>query len=184
MAGTLSCPVPTNINPLSPNGFRFSIQKLPELTYFAQEVNLPGISFGEAILANPLAPVPIPGDQITYEQLNVRFLIDENMANFKAIHDWMRGLGFPESHTEYSTFQADDSKMPGQDPNLIPELTKNYSDGTLQILGSNNQPVRTIAFVDLFPTILSTIQFQSTSGDVQYLIGDATFRYTRYDFDE
>ena len=30
------------------------------------------------------------------------FLVDENLENFQEIHGWMRGLGFPESYTEYA----------------------------------------------------------------------------------
>jgi len=46
MANILSCPIPSNINPLSPNGFLFNILKLPNLSFFCQSVNLPGITLG------------------------------------------------------------------------------------------------------------------------------------------
>lgn len=175
MAGTLTCPVPTNINPLSPNGFLFNIIKLPSLAFFCQSVNLPGITLGAPEFGNPFNIAPIPGETLTYDQLTVQFLIDENMANYQAIYNWIVALGFPESYDQYVTFVDGDT-------NNYSELAKNYSDATLQILTANNVTARTVQFIDLFPTSLDSLQFAGTNNDVQYLIGNATFRYGYYKF--
>lgn len=176
MANTLSCPIPTNINPLSPNGFNFAIQKLPEMSYFCQQVNLPGIILGEPTIANPFTTQPIPGEHLTYDPLNVQFLVDEQMANYKAIYNWIIALGFPNNYDQYINFINEDQR------GITSELAKNYSDATLQILGSNNAAVQTIQFVDMFPTTIDSMMFQSTNTDVQYLIGNVTFRYGYYKF--
>lgn len=176
MITTLTCPIPSNINPLSPNGFQFSIAKLPDLTYFAQQVTIPGISLPAFEANNPLSPFPIAGDNITYEPLNVQFLVDESMANYKAVYNWLKGLGFPENHSQYEMF------VDNAEGSASNELQKNYSDGTLQILGANNKSVQTIQFIDLIPVSLESLTFQSTNQDVQYLVGSATFRYNFYKF--
>ena len=176
MAGTLACPVPSNINPLSPNGFRFSIQKAPTVTYFCQEVNLPGITIGSPEMNTPFSVQPIPGEMLTYDTLNVRFLIDEDMANYIQVHNWLIALGFPENYDQYITFNSTDDRQ------LLNELAKNYSDATLEILGSNNVAVQTVQFHDVFPLSITTLQFQATNSDVQYLVGDVIFRYARYKF--
>ena len=176
MDKTLSCPLPSNINPLSPNGFNFSIQKIPSVNFFCQQVNLPGLTFGDPSFATPFASVPIPGDHITYDNLAVNFLIDENMENYRAIWNWIIALGFPQSYSQYVTFiNADQS-------GVLNELAKNYSDGILQILGASNTPVATVQFVDMFPVALDTVLFQSTNQDVPYIVGQATFRYSYYKF--
>lgn len=176
MDKTLSCPLPSNINPLSPNGFNFSIQKIPSVNFFCQQVNLPGLTFGDPSFATPFASVPIPGDHITYDNLAVNFLIDENMENYRAIWNWIIALGFPQSYSQYVTFiNADQS-------GVLNELAKNYSDGMLQILGASNTPVATVQFVDMFPVALDTVLFQSTNQDVPYIVGQATFRYSYYKF--
>jgi hypothetical protein len=176
MDKTLSCPLPQNINPLSPNGFNFTVLKLPTITFFCQQANLPGLTFGEPTFANPFASVPIPGDHITYDTLNVNFLIDEDMANYKAIWNWIIALGFPQSYDQYIAFTNADQS------GVLNELAKNYSDATLEILGSNNTPVSTVQFVDVFPVSLDSVLFQSTNQDVPYLVGTATFRYSYYKF--
>jgi hypothetical protein len=173
---TITCPIPSNINPLSPNGFMFSIQKLPELNFFAQSVNLPGITLGAPEYGNPFQVQPIPGESLTYDQLTVQFLIDETMTNYQAIYNWIVALGFPNDYEQYTTFVSDDNR------GITSELATNYSDATLQILSGNNQVVKTVQFVDLFPIALDSLQFAGTNTDVQYLIGNATFRYGYYKF--
>ena len=175
MASTISCPVPTNINPLSPNGFMFNIQKLPNLSFFCQSVNLPGLTLGAPEFGNPFNVAPIPGETLTYDQLTVQFLIDENMANYQAIYNWIVALGFPESYDQYITFT-------GNDTTNYSELAKNYSDATLQILTANNATSKSVQFIDMFPIGIDSLQFAGTNNDVQYLMGNATFRYAFYKF--
>ena len=74
---TLSCPLPENINPLSPNGYMFSIEKLPSLSFFCQEVNLPSLNLPEATQLNPFTKIPIAGDQLEFGQLTIQFLVDD-----------------------------------------------------------------------------------------------------------
>lgn len=176
MNNILSCPVPENISPLSPNGFMFNIQKLPEVNFFCQQVNLPGILLGSPEFGNPFNIAPIPGETLTYDQLTVQFLVDENMSNYKSIYNWIVALGFPENYTQYLNFLSENELA------TTSELSKNYSDATLAILDGSNNVVQTAQFHDLFPVSLDSLVFQSTNQDVQYLVGNATFRYGYYKF--
>ena len=178
MITTLTCPIPDTVNPLSPTGFQFSIRKLPELTYFAQQVNLPGLTLGMPEQNTPFSVAPIPGEMLTYDALTVQFMVDESMRNYKAIHNWLVGLGFPEDNEQYKDIISAQS-----DPlTSSSETMKNYSDATLEILGSNNTSIQTIQFVDLFPISLDSLIFQSNDSDVTYIIGNANFRYSYYKF--
>jgi hypothetical protein len=167
---------PINLNPLGANGYKFSIDKIPGIQYFCQEIALPAISLGEATQATPFSQIALPGDQVTYDPLNIDFLIDTQMANYTAIHNWIIGLGFPIDHSQYSTFIKANSQTG------LTNNAKAYSDGLLQILDGFNSPVRTIQFVDMVPQSLEALTFTSTSQDVVYLVGRATFRYTYYKF--
>lgn len=172
----LSCPFPTSINPLSPNGFKFAIDKLPELTYFCQEVTIPDIILGEATQSTPFTSIPLPGDQVTYGTLSIGFLVDSNLANYKAIHNWITGLGFPINNKQYTDFVSG-----GRNP-TIGEGGNAYSDGTMGLLDGQNNVIANIHFVDLVPTALQGLSFTTTSQDVQYLVGRVDFRYTYYEF--
>jgi hypothetical protein len=97
------------------------------------------------------------------------------MLNYNIIYNWIISLGFPESYSQYTTLLAGDNVQYG-------ELAKNYSDGVLQILDSNNNPIRSVTFYDLFPTSLETLTFASTNNDVSYIVGSATFKFGHYKF--
>jgi hypothetical protein len=170
----LSCPVPENINPLSPNGYMFSIQRLPKVSFFCQEVNLPTLTLGSTQQSTPLSQAILAGDTLDFAPLTIQFLVDNVMGNYKSIHDWMIGLGFPENHEQYQSML--DGAPAGSN------LSKSYSDGTLIVLGNSNNAIQTIQFVDLIPESLDSLTFVSTSQDVQYLAGSATFRYSYYKF--
>jgi hypothetical protein len=165
--------IPSQLNPLSPNGFQFSVQKLPDITFFCQQVNLPGIILGEPSFSTPFSTQPVPGDTLQYDPLTLQFLVDENMSNYKVLYNWIVALGFPESYEQYIGHNAADTTA-------YSELAKNYSDATLQILDSNNQVVQTIQFYDVFPTTIDSVMFASTNDDVQYVTGNVTFKFGWY----
>lgn len=154
----------------------FSVTKLPQVDFFCQQVNLPGITLGAPEFGNPFNVAPIPGETLTYDTLEVQFLVDESMQNYRAIYNWVVALGFPETYTQYLNFVSSNELT------QTSELAKNYSDATLTILGSNNNPVQTIQFHDAFPVSVTSLTFQSTNQDVNYLVGSATFRYGYYKF--
>ena len=182
------CPVPNNINPLSPTGFTLSITKLPEISFFCQTATIPEMTLENLAVATPLSINKVPGELLRFGDLTVNFIIDENMTNYGAIWNWLVGLGFPQDYLQYQNLVngIQTSTVGSADANkLTPQFGTqlgNYSDGTLQILGSNNVAVKSIHFVDLHPISLGSLEFQSNVDDIQYLIGTATFGYTYFNF--
>lgn len=176
MTRLLTCPVPENINPLSPNGFMFSIARIPEITYFCQEVNLPSVNLPTVEQSSPFSRIPLPGDTLDFGELTVQFLIDSSMTNYKALFNWIRGLGFPESNQQYT-----------EQTNSRYQLSENaaaMSDATLVILNNKSVSTESVLFKDCVITGLNSLSFTSTSSDVQYLVGNATFRYTYFKFED
>jgi hypothetical protein len=153
----------------------FNITKLPSLSFFCQQVNIPGITLGAPEFGNPFNVQPIPGETLTYDQLTVQFLVDSRMENYKSIYNWIIALGFPQSYEQYITFTEADTLN-------YSELATNYSDATLTILNGNNTTAQVIQFYDMFPTTIDSLMFAATNSDVQYLVGNATFRYGYYKF--
>lgn len=171
----LTCPVPATISTLNPNGFLFSIQKYPELTYFIQESALPGISLGTALQSSSVHDIKLPGDTMEFDDITLSFLVDEKMENYIAIHNWIVGLGFPEGHASFTSFLAD-----SKNENSYSVATKSVSDCSLTVLNSDNHPTRTFTLVDAFPTSLSALTFQSTNTDVNYVVASLTMSYSYY----
>lgn len=174
---TNNCLYPNNLNPLSPNGFNFSITKLPDVSFFCQRVLIPSVSLASIDNATPFVNNPIPGEIMTFSELTVSFLIDDQMKNYKAIYNWMVALGYPESYDQYKKF------VNTQDSTVYSELARNYSDATVTVLDAKNNPTNSFKFYDLFPISLDPVQFESTAMDVNYVIGAATFKYTYFTID-
>ena len=185
---------PTKLDYASPTQFKFSIIKLPKVEYFCTQVNIPGITLGGTMVQpSPLKDIPIPGEKLTYEPLQMTFLVDENLENFEEIHGWLRGIGFPESYGEYKDAAAAGSdRFPGGDNAVSTEPGKVkygapsqgalFSDATLIVLTSKNNPIKEIRFRDLYPVSIGELQYDQQAADVQYLTASVTFNYNRYDF--
>jgi hypothetical protein len=164
-----------NRNYLSPIGFKFTIAKEPKVSFFCTNSKIPEISLQTEIQLSYLKDIDVPGDKITYGDLSLKFLVDEDMVNYMAIHNWITGLGFPESAQDYKDLltNQDDVTQP-----LDPKRA--FSDGSLHILDSNYNTSAVVKFKDLFPTTLSSLEFDSTQPDIQYFTAQVSFKYTVY----
>ena len=168
-----------------PTKFKFSIVKLPKVEYFCTQVNLPGISISDNYSQpTPFRDIPLPGEKLRYEPLSVTFLVDENLENYQEIHGWLRGLGFPGGHEEFKTLLVGGSdRFPtSKDKGKSPNQGGIFSDATLNILTSKNNPVTEVRFNDCFPISLSSLQYNQQATDTDYLTATVTFEYKLYDF--
>ena len=167
-----------NRNFLSPVGFKFALKRSPKVAFFCNEANIPDITLGVAEQPSYLRDIPTPGDKIQFGDLNLRFLVDEDLGNFVEIQNWIRGLGYPESLKEFNDLQKQDylygTKPWDQKGDDI------YSDGTLQILSSNLVPQFNVVFRDLWPYSLTTLSFDATDTDIEYFTAEVSFKYTIY----
>jgi len=161
-----------NRNFLSPIGFKFSLVKEPKVAFFCNSARIPEISLGTAIQPTYLKDIDIPGDKIFYGDLFLKFLIDENLQNYMAVHNWITGLGYPETTQDYKDAITNDEGL--RDPNRV------FSDGSLTILNSNYKPNAIVKFKDLFPTSLSSLEFDASLTNVDYLTAEVSFKYTVY----
>ena len=184
---------PTKLDYASPTQFKFSILKLPKVEYFCTAVNIPGIELSGASQATPLKDIPIPGNKLTYEPLQMRFIVDENLENFQEIHGWLVGLGYPRDHTEFQNLLASGTDRfpgrgtavktePGKDRNATADTGGTYSDATLTVLTSKNNAQVEIRFRDVYPTGLTGLQYDQQASDVDYLTATVSFNYLVYDF--
>jgi|TARA_B100001939_G_C16853238_1_gene578440 hypothetical protein len=165
-----------NRNFLSPTGFRFVLRRSPKVAFFCNQANVPAMTLGVAEQANYLRNIPVPGDKIEFSDLTLRFLVDEDLKNYMEIQNWIRGLGYPESLTEFDELDKA-GELFGR---FAGSSDKIYSDGTLSVLTNNLVPKYQIFFKDLFPYDLSTLSFDATQTDQEYFTADVSFKYTIY----
>ena len=173
---------PTNRNFLTPTGFTFQVQRSPKVTYYGNLVTLPGVTLPTVVQNTYLKSNPLPGDQLEFEDLRLRFLVDANLENYMEIQNWLRGLGFPESLQEIYDFQEQDSPYNRGQPEK--SQLNLYSDGTLTVLNQLNNPKFKVYFKDLFPTSLTTLTFDATLQSEEFFTAEVSFKYTIYDIRE
>ena len=142
---------PKNINPLADVQFRFDVAAIPKTSFFVQTVNLPGITLEGAVMATPqLQNFTRHTGIITYEPLNVTFMIDEYLKNWQEVFEWMTSK------------------------------ENKYTSAVLTVLSSSMNPTMEFHFKDIFPTSLSEVSFDSTTTDPTYQVATVTFNYTQY----
>jgi hypothetical protein len=169
-----------NRNFLSPTGFKFILKRSPKVAFFCNQANIPDLTLGVANQPSYLKDIDTPGDKISFGDLTLRFLVDENLENYMEIQNWIRGLGYPESVQQFRDLEKE-GLIQG---NYAKDRQNIYSDGTLQILSSNLVAKFQVFFKDLFPYSLSTISFDATDTDIQYFTADVSFKYTIYDMQD
>lgn len=161
-----------NRNFLSPLGFKFTLAKNQKISFFSNSAKIPSINLGVAEQSSYLKMLDVPGEIITYEDFTLTFFVDEDMTNYMALHNWITGLGFPETPKQFKDLTTND--VGNRD------LKEQYSDGSLTILNSNYNPISVVKFLDLFPVSLSPLEFTTTEGDLNYFTAEASFKYTVY----
>jgi len=171
--------------------WRLAFNRLPKTTWFCTAANIPGISLGEAQYPTPMADISLTGDKLTFDTLNITFIVDEELQNYREIWDWLVGIAAPVNHNQWTSiltkgdgavrqFGADDAdprtKSTYEESNL-------YSDATLIVYNSKNIPKVEVKFKNMFPTTLSSLEYSQELTDVEYFKASATFRYLYYEFE-
>ena len=167
-----------NRNYMSPLGFKLVLTKTPKVDFLCQSANIPQISMGTAIQPTYLKDIAVPGDKVLYDDLRVRFLVDEQMENYLSIYNWMTGLGYPENAGQFKQLKKDDLRTNASVSDDADPRYFEFSDATLQILSSNYKPSVLVNFKDAFPTTLSTLDFDVSTRDYAYFTAEVSFKYT------
>ena len=161
---------PDNKSFLSPIGFKFACNRLPHVNYFCTSATIPDISLGEtSAVDNPFIQIPVPPDKLTFGQLDLTFRVDEDMKNFQEIYDWLISLGYPDNFGQRRNI--------GRTQTSVGDV---YSDGSLMIMTGNMTPNIEVAFTDMYPATLTSLEFDIEQTDIEYLKATVSFKYRKY----
>ena len=179
---------PDKLDYASPTQFRCGIHQLPKVEFFITGVNLPGIGLGTTSINTPYKDIPVAGDKLEYDNLTVEFLVDEYLENYITIHNWITGLGFPETREQFETYRDVTSNTPAdragkKHVDLVSTATPDksmYSDAFIMVLSNKNNPILQVNFEDIFPISLGALEYTQTATDVEYISVGAEFAYKIY----
>jgi len=175
---------PDKLDYASPTQFSFGIHQLPKVQFFSTAATIPAIALSDVLVPTPFKSIPMMGDQLTFDNLSITYIVDEYLENFLSIHEWMTAIGFPKNRTQFSEFRANTSNTPtarlGSDGE-IGEVSKPtgvnalFSDATLTVLSNKNNPIVNVFFRDLYPVAMSALDYNQGATDVELVgVGEAS----------
>ena len=101
---------PDKLDYASPTQFRFVINQLPKVEFFTTAANIPDISLSDVVIPTPFKPIPVLGQNLTYGNLSLTFIVDEFLENYRELHEWLTGIGFPKSRQQFTWIRPTTSK--------------------------------------------------------------------------
>lgn len=135
----------------NPTQFKLVFNKIPNIEFFCQSINLPALSMNPVKQVTPFLDVNHPGEKIFHETLNVEILLDKAMKTYSEIYKWM----------------WNNSVMGGaQSP---------FSDCTL-IMGD-----AIFNFKDVLPIAIAPVNLSIAMSDIPPIVFGVTFEYDYFD---
>ena len=181
---------PTKLDYASPTQFKFTINQLPKVEFFTTAANIPDLTLSDVVIPTPFKPIPVLGQNLTYGNLSLSFIVDEFLENYRSLHEWMTAIGFPKDRKQFRDFRSNTSNTPSASINTpstervgaTTPANALFSDANLIVLSNKNNPVLQVDYQNIYPVALSGIQFSQDGSDVQYITSSATFSYQIYEF--
>ncbi len=153
-------------NTLKSNAFTFVIQRLPETMFRVTACNLPTISL-------PVPDVNVPGTTqywagtyTEFDEITLRFVVDEDLKNYKEIYDWITQQRYAASTDNVPNNQLESDF---------------YKDGTLWTTTNAGNPNIKFNFKAMFPVSVGELVFDVTSNP-EPVTCQVTFRYSYFTF--
>lgn len=151
-----------NTNYLSSNRATLQISGLEDVNFNITGFNLPDVTVDAVEVPTRFNPGKEANNRVTFSDLTVEFLVDEDLQNWISVFDWMTELGMPKEHN-YRGFK------------------QRFSDATLIIYSSHNNPIVKFKFVEVFPNNLSGINFTEKDSETVMISATATFSVLYYE---
>ncbi len=158
-----------NTSTLSGSHFTFSIPSYENLNFNIQTANLPSVMTSPKEIITPVGSTHLAGDKLRYEVLEVGFIVDETLNDWREVYNWLRALATSNmidavNDNQYVTYQK-----------------PLYTDAVLMILTNSLHVNLTCSFHNLFPISLSGIDFSTKDVEDRKIFANAQFAFDYYD---
>jgi len=153
-------------NFFSPLEFRVSIKRLPNVQFFTQRSMIPSISTTPIQQPTRFNPIFTTPDQVNFSNLDLTFIIDEDMNNYTEIFNWMIASAFPQNHEQFRGISESEEGL--------------FSDISVIVMNSKKNSNIEIYYNNCFPISLSDVQLNTTDQDVTYSEATATFQFDSF----
>jgi len=170
----LSCD--DNINLFQPTGFRVIIDRkhYGHIQYFTTRINHPGAqNTPDETAWRGKVSVPMPGNTVTYGELTLDIILDEDFESYIQTYDWML------RHVNKAQIQERYDIETGSYTDEIPT----YADIHVHALSSHNNPNVTFKYYDCIPVSVGDIPFDAQNASVEPVTYPASFRFSHFEIE-
>lgn len=161
---------PTEINQLNVVSFQTNFMRLPNVNFFCQRVTIPSLAIGTTLQPTVFSDIPLEGDKLVFEQLNISFYVSEDLSNYLEIYNWLVSLGFPDNPPQFN-LASDITRATNSNTTI-------KSDMNVVLQTNKSNPNFNITFKDCFPVSLGEIELDSSATALEPIVVDASFAYT------
>jgi len=154
---------PENTNFLQPTKFVLTFPEVPDMVYFCQKANIPGVTLGQAIQQTPNIDLFHSGTKLEYNTFDVTFLVNENLTAWTTLYNWMVEL----SSVDATYIKRQESRK----------------QAILTVMSNLNNPKVRVKYYNLFPISISDLEFDTTLSAEEHITATVSFRYDWYEID-
>ena len=161
-----------NINLFQATGFKVAIdrQNYANMQFFVQSIVHPGAT--NAAAETPfqrVQGVPMPGNSMTYGELSMEVLVDEDFESYTEMYNWMLRLVNNRQVEKRDDFHGGRNDQP------------TYADIHITALTSHNNKNVEFKYIDCVPVSIGDLRFEATNQSVEYYTFNASFRFSYFD---
>jgi hypothetical protein len=153
-------------NPMLNTHFKFTLTRIPNVTFWCTSTNIPSVSIGDVSVPNKFISMHVPGSTISIDRLRVEFIIDEDFTNWVELYRWMRNL------VPFENFRE-----------IIAPTENYYSDGIIHCLNSAKNPNINFIFKKMFPVSIEGFDLNSAFTDSEPIKIRAEFAFESFDME-
>lgn len=144
------------------SNFNIQFKDSYTLELMAIGANIPGLTLGELNISRPVVRDLRNGDSLSYDDLEVEILTDEELKAFKEIYDYI-----------YKASNPDTADI---------DVVEPIFDSTLLLTTNKNNIQHKINFYNCFFKGISGIQLTSQSSEEEQVTFTITLGYSYYEF--
>lgn len=141
--------------------FLSNIEAVRQLSDTCVTLNLPSIIMGITPQPTSIRIIHIPGDSLDFEEVNMQFLVQEDLRNWSTVADWIFRM---------------------KNPNVI-DMKRDVIDIGIDILNAKHETVLQTTLIDAFPYLISDIPLNYQLDDVEPNRMDVTFKVNGFKYD-
>ena len=165
----------TELNWAQAHHFYVVIERLPDLVFTCQRVQLGSLSAGEAMMSNRFnMNRMVPGESMDYGVVNIDFIVTQNFSNYRSILEWMKGNNRPDGFQQGIDYLESLDKYNTDDDKRFKDTMSNM---TVIATDAADRPMCQWNFANAFPIGLESPNFDATVTDTQFITSGVTMQY-------